>query len=199
MSLLAIVETVESITQDNRAAWDRANSGLNLSDDVGPASGLVSVRGPPSVTEYNLRGEGGHGIAFESVLAPASMLAVQPPLRSEPRRTTSLPPQPRVPIPTTPAAPGAKIPLRPLRSALRNPSPPPAPPPKPIVIPSAPLRVVVEAAAPHMTNGRDNNHDDAEDEGSDSGSIASFQTVRETLDDDYNSGFIMVSFARHFW
>jgi len=131
------------------------------------------------VTKYNLRGEGGHGIAFESVLAPGSVLAVQPSTpsaRSGPQRATSLPPLPR---PTSPAATGAKTPLR---SALRNHSPPPVPPPKPIVIPSAPPRVIAEAV-PHKSNGRDNNDDD-DDEGSDSGSIASFQTVRETLDDE---------------
>jgi hypothetical protein len=176
MSLLAIVE---SVTQHNRAAWDRANSGLDLSGGAGPVNGLVSVRAPPSVTKYNLRGEGGHGIAFESVLAPGSVLGGQPP---PPQRATSLPPQTRAPLPTTPAGAGAKTPLRPLRSALRNNSPPPVPPPKPIVIPSAPPRVVVEAAAPGMNNGRDNNDDG--DEGSDSGSIASFRTVRETLDED---------------
>ncbi|KAI9439220.1 hypothetical protein H4582DRAFT_2142690 [Lactarius indigo] len=180
-SLLAIVE---SVTRDNRAAWDRANTGLPFDsrDGAGPIGGLVSVRAPPSVAKYNLRGEGGHGIAFESVLAPASVFAVQPPAspaRSAPQRATSLPPLPRAPAPTTPAAPSAKTPLR---SALRNQSPPPVPPPKPIVIPSAPPRVIAEAA-PLKSNGRGNNADE-DDEGSDSGSIASFQTVRETLDDE---------------
>ncbi|KAH9013234.1 hypothetical protein EDB85DRAFT_2158382 [Lactarius pseudohatsudake] len=170
-SLLAIVE---SVTRDNRAAWDR--------DGAGPVGGLVSARAPPSVSKYNLRGEGGHGIAFESVLAPGSVLATQPPTSSARpghQRATSLPPLPRAPVPTTHAATGAKTPLR---SALRNQSPPPVPPPKPIVIPSAPARVIAEAA-PLKTNGRDNN-DHEDDDGSDSGSIASFQTVRETLDDE---------------
>lgn len=181
MSLLAIVENV---TQNNRTAWERANSGLprESSDGAGPVGGLVSVRAPPSVTKYNLRGESGRGIAFESVLAPGSVFAVQPPTpsaRSEPQRATSLPPLHRAPVPTTPATKGAKIPLR---SALRNHSPPPVPPPKPIVIPSAPPRVVAEVA-PRMTDGRDDN-DDGDDETSDSGSVASFRTVRETLDDD---------------
>ncbi|KAH9012773.1 hypothetical protein EDB85DRAFT_2036574 [Lactarius pseudohatsudake] len=172
---------VESVTRDNRAAWDRANSSLPL-DGAGPVGGLVSARAPPSVSKYNLRGEGGHGIAFESVLAPGSVLAAQPPTSSARpghQRATSLPPLPRAPLPTTHAATGAKTPLR---SALRNQSPPPVPPPKPIVIPSAPARVIAEAA-PLKTNGRDNN-DHEDDDGSDSGSIASFQTVRETLDDE---------------
>ena len=180
MSLLTIVE---SVTRDNRAAWDRATSGLPLdsSNGAGPVGGLVSVRAPPSVTKYNLRGEGGHGISFESVLAPGSVFDVQPPPRSEPQRAKTLPLPPRAPIPTTPAATSSKVPLR---SALRNHSPPPVPPPKPIVIPSAPPRVVVEAATPRMTNGKDHNNDEDDDGGSDSGSIASFQTVRETLDED---------------
>ncbi|KAH8985265.1 hypothetical protein EDB86DRAFT_2959934 [Lactarius hatsudake] len=178
-SLLAIVE---SLTRDNRAAWDRANSSLSLDGAGHPVGGLVSARAPPSVSKYNLRGEGGHGIAFESVLVPSSVLAAQPPsssARSGPQRATSLPPLSHAPVPMTPAATGAKPPLR---SALRNQSPPPVPPPKPIVIPSAPPRVIAEAA-PLKTNGRDNN-DDEDDDGSDSGSIASFQTVRETLDDE---------------
>ncbi|KAH9057350.1 hypothetical protein EDB87DRAFT_1117253 [Lactarius vividus] len=184
-SLLAIVE---SVTRDNRAAWDRVNSDVPLDPrgGIGPVSGLVSARAPPSVSKYNLRGEGGHGIAFESVFVPSSVHAAQPPTspaHSRPQRATSLPPPPpplpRAPVPTTPAATGAKTPLR---SALRNQSPPPVPPPKPIVIPSAPPRVIAEAA-PLKSNGRENVEDD-EDEGSDSGSIASFQTVRETLDDE---------------
>ena len=184
-SLLAIVE---SVTRDNRAAWDRATSGLpgDSSNGAGPAGGLVSVRAPPSVTKYNLRGEGGHGISFESVLAPGSVLGTQPPassVHSGPQRATSLPPLPRAPTSTTPASTGANTPQRPLRSALRAHSPPPVPPPKPIVIPSAPPRVVVEApAAPPAINGRSANDDDDE-EGSDDGSVASFRTVRETLDD----------------
>jgi hypothetical protein len=188
-SLLAIVE---SVTRDNRAAWDRANSGLpsETSDGVGgPVGGLVSVRAPPSVTKYNVRGDGGQGISFESVFAPGSVLAAPPPTtsaRSGSQRPTSLPPPPRAPISTTPAATSTP-PKIPLRSALRAQSPPPVPPPKPIVIPSAPPRIVVEAqpAAPSLPNGRDNNdNDDGDDEGSDSGSFASFRTVRETLDDD---------------
>ena len=51
------------------------------------------------------------------------------------------------------------------------------PPPKPIVDPSAPPRIVVEAAtAPRGLNGRHNNDDD---EGSESG--ASFQSARESF------------------
>ncbi|KAN0133497.1 hypothetical protein V8E53_008665 [Lactarius tabidus] len=184
-SLLAIVENV---TRDNRAAWDRSTSGLpsDPGNGAGPVGGLVSVRAPPSVTKYNLRGEGGHGISFESVLAPGSVLAAQPPAsssRSRSQRPTSLPPPPRAPM-TAPAGTPPKIPLR---SALRAQSPPPTPPVKPIVIPSAPPRVVVERvvveapAAPPAINGRENKDDD--DDGSDSGSIASFRTVRENLDD----------------
>ena len=185
-SLLAIVE---SVTRDNRAAWDRANSGLpsESSDGVGSTGGLVSVRAPPSVTKYNVRGDGGQGISFESVLAPGSVFATPPPsasvARSGSKRHTSLPPPPRAPISTTPAATSTP-PKIPLRSALRAQSPP-LPPPKPIVIPSAPPRIVVEAqdAAPSVPNGRDNHNDDGDDEDSDSGSFASFRTVRETLDD----------------
>ena len=182
-SLLAIVE---SVTQNNRAAWDRATSGLpsEPGNGAGPVGGLVSVRAPPSVTKYNLRGESGHGISFESVLAPASVFATQPPASSSRSRPTSLPPPPRTPISST--APAGSPPKIPLRSALRAQSPPPAPPPKPIVIPSAPPRIVVEAApAPPVPapaiNGRESKDED--DDESDNGSIASFRTVRETFDD----------------
>ena len=167
MSLMAIVE---GVTRQNRVAWDRANAGLPADSAIGTGTvnGLVSVRAPPPVTKYNVRGEGGRGIAFESVFAPGSVLAAPPQTsrsaNPEPqRRPTSLPPPPR-----------------PLRSALRNHTPPPTPP-KPIMIPSAPPRVVVEPPPPARTQSR---KDPDDDEGSDSGSAASFRTVRETLDEE---------------
>ena len=185
MSLMAIVE---GVTKDNRNAWERASSGLPPAP-AGSASkldGLFSVRAPPPVTKYNLRGEGGQGIAFESVLAPGSVLATPPrpaSASSAPQRPPSLPARPRVPMPATSPS---SVPKVPLRSALRNhspaPAPPPALPPRPIVIPSAPPRVIIEsvtapAQAPTF-NG--NNHDD---DGSDSGSAQSFRTVRESFDE----------------
>ncbi|KAH9981679.1 hypothetical protein BJV74DRAFT_887410 [Russula compacta] len=181
MSLMAIVE---GVTRNNRAAWDRANAGLPLESVGGtnPVGHLLSVRAPPSVTKYNIRGESGHGIAFESVLAPGSVLAAPPPLSvstSAPQRSASLPPPPRLPIPATPPGTPPKIPLR---SALRNHTPSPVP--RPIVIPSAPARVVVESpVARAQAQARNGKERDREDEGSDSGSIASFRTVRETLDE----------------
>ena len=187
MSLMALVE---GVTRNNRAAWDRANAGLppEPAGSANKGGGLLSVRAPPSVSQYNLRGEGGTGISFESVLAPPSVLATPPPppttttitpsssSASTSRRPISLPPPPRLPMPPTPPGAAPKVPLR---SALRNQSPPPKPPPKPIpiVIPSAPPRVIVASPSPSpMPNGGDQG-----DEGSDSGSIASFRTVRETL------------------
>lgn len=181
MSLMAIVE---GVTRNNRAAWDRANSGLPFDSAGGmnPVGGLLSVRAPPSVTKYNLHGESGHGIAFESVLAPGSVLAAPPPLStssSAPQRPALTPP-PRLPIPATPGTP----PKIPLRSALRSHTPSPVPPPRPIVIPSAPPRVVVGSpVARAQAQARSDKDRNREDEGSDSGSIASFRTVRETLDD----------------
>ena len=176
MSLMAIVENV---TRDNRTAWDRANAGLppESAGSSNAVGGLLSVRAPPSVTQYNLRGEGGSGIAFESVLAPSSVFATSPSAPSTSQRQSSVPltPPPRVPVPPTPPGAAPKIPLR---SALRNHSPPPVPPPKPIVVPLAPPRVVVESAMrAHNGGGR-------EDEGSDNGSIASFRTVRETFEEE---------------
>jgi hypothetical protein len=186
MSLMAIVE---GVTKDNRNGWERANAGLPPAPAGGASNldGLLSVRAPPSVTKYNLRGEGGQGIAFESVLAPGSVFATPPRpalASSAPQRPSSLPPPPRVPMPAT--SPGSP-PKVPLRSALRNhspvPAPPPTPPPKPIVIPSAPPRVIIESdtalAQTQTPNGKD--HDD---DGSDSGSVQSFRTVRESLGEE---------------
>jgi len=186
VSLMALVE---GVTRSNRVAWDRANAGLppEPAGSTNKGGGLLSVRAPPSVTKYNLRGEGGNGISFESVLAPPSVFATPPPIAttkpsssssSAPPRPTSLPPPPRLPMPPTPPGTAPKVPLR---SALRNQSPPPPkPPPKPIVIPSAPPRVIVESSSPSpMANGGDRG-----DEGSDSGSLASFRTVRETFSAD---------------
>ncbi|KAI9511810.1 hypothetical protein F5148DRAFT_974552 [Russula earlei] len=178
MSLMALVE---GVTRDNRAAWDRANAGLPSvsADGNTTVGGLLTVRAPPPITEYNLRGEGGRGIAFESVLAPGSVLAT--PSRaasSTPQRPSSLPPPARMSMPVTPPGKAPKIPLR---SALRNYSPPPAPPPKPIVIPSAPPRVVV---ASESTAQARNGKDRGDDEGSDSGSVASFRTVREMPEEE---------------
>ncbi|KAI0248749.1 hypothetical protein BJV78DRAFT_1233118 [Lactifluus subvellereus] len=45
---------------------------------TGTVSGLVSMRAPPPVTKYNIRGEGGRGIAFETVFTPGSVLAASP-------------------------------------------------------------------------------------------------------------------------
>jgi hypothetical protein len=74
VSLMAIVE---GVTKDNRNAWDRAGAGAGLpptpSGSTSKLDGLLSVRAPPSVTQHNLRGENGQGIAFESVLAPNSV------------------------------------------------------------------------------------------------------------------------------
>lgn len=190
-SQLSLMAIVEGVTRDNRNAWDRAGAGLPP-EPAGGASkvgSLLSVRAPPSVAKYNLRGEGGHGIAFESVLAPGSVFATPPhPLSasSAKQRPSSLPPPPRVSMPSSP--PGS-VPKLPLRSALRNHTPPPVPPPKPLVIPSAPPRVVVEpatatsnATAQEIPNGRLMAKED--DEGSDNGSVASFRTVRESLEDE---------------
>lgn len=188
-SQLSLMAIVEGVTRDNRNAWDRAVAGLPPESAGGTSkvSGLLSVRAPPSVTKYNVHGEGGHGIAFESVYAPGSVLSGPLPSASAPsvpRRRSSLPPPPRVPMPASPPGTAPKVPLR---SALRNhsppPIPPPKPPPKPIVIPSAPPRVIVESASVLTPNGRDNK-DNGDDEGSDSGSIASFRTVRESLEDE---------------
>jgi hypothetical protein len=189
-SLMAIVE---GVTKDNRNAWDRANAGLPPAP-AGSASnlgGLLSVRAPPSVTKYNLRGEGGQGIAFESVLAPGSVLTTPPRpalASSAPQRPSSLPPPPRVPMPATSPGSPPKIPLR---SALRNsptptPSLAPVPPPKPIVIPSAPPRVIVQsdtAPSPQTQTPNGKNHRKDDDDGSDSGSAQSFRTVRESLEE----------------
>jgi hypothetical protein len=173
MSLLAIVE---GVTRQNRAAWDRANAGLPTDSAVGTGTvgGLVSVRAPPPVTKYNVRGEGGRGIAFETVLAPGSVLAAPPPQTSsssaarssEPPRRSSFSPPPR-----------------PLRSALRNHTPPPTPP-KPIVIPSAPPRVVIAVETPPPVPRTQSRMSSPDEDGSDSGSVASFRTVRETLDEE---------------
>ncbi|KAI0300628.1 hypothetical protein B0F90DRAFT_393098 [Multifurca ochricompacta] len=72
MSLMAIVD---GVTRDNRAGWERANAGLppEFDSGTGTVSGLVSVRAPPPMSKYNLRGEGGQGIAYETVLAPGSV------------------------------------------------------------------------------------------------------------------------------
>ncbi|KAI0248741.1 hypothetical protein BJV78DRAFT_1284525 [Lactifluus subvellereus] len=66
---------VEGVMRQNRAAWDRANAGLPAESAItaGTVSGLVSVRAPPR--QYNIRGEGGRGIAFETVSTPGSVLA----------------------------------------------------------------------------------------------------------------------------
>jgi hypothetical protein len=186
-SLMAIVE---GVTKDNRHAWDRADAGLPPAPagSTSKLDGLMSVRAPPSVTKYNLRGEGGQGISFESVRAPGSVFATPPRptfASSAPQRPSSLPPPPRVPMPPTSSGSPPKVPLR---SALRNHSPippptPPAPPTKPIVIPSAPPRVIVEPnTVPFQTHqapdGKDRHKDD--DDESDSGSTGSFRTVRES-------------------
>lgn len=187
-SQLSLMAIVEGVTKDNRDAWERGSAGLppapaSSTNNVG---GLLSVHAPPSVTKYNLHGEGGRGIAFESVLAPGSVLASPSSTSLTPRRPSSLPPPPRVPMPVT--SPGS-VPKVPLRSALRNHSPapePPVPPPKPIVIPLAPPRVVIESdAAPAQTqtpNGMNHHKDD--DDGSDNGSAQSFCTVRESLEEE---------------
>jgi hypothetical protein len=190
-SQLSLMAIVEGVTRNNRNAWDRAAAGLppESAGGAGKVGGLMSVRAPPSVTKYNVHGEGGHGIAFESVFAPGSVLSAPLPPASAPsvpQRRSSLPPPPRVPMPASPPGTPPKVPLR---SALRNhspsPIPPPKPPPKPIVIPSAPPRVIVESAPVLTPNGRDRNRKDKDDdEGSDSGSLASFRTVRESLEDD---------------
>ena len=191
-SQLSLMAIVEGVTRDNRTAWDRAGAGLPPDPAGGSkVGGLLSVRAPPSVTKYNVRGEGGQGISFESVLAPGSVLATPPPppqpasapsssaKQRQPRPSSLPPPPPRLSMPAAPAGTPPKVPLR---SALRNPSPPPVPPPKPIVIPSAPPRVSVEPASAQTPNRRDRNEEDADD-GSDSGSIASFRTVRESLEE----------------
>ena len=191
-SQLSLMAIVEGVTRDNRNAWDRAVAGLppESAGGTSKAGGLLSVRAPPSVTKYNVHGDGGHGIAFESVFAPGSVLAGPLPSASAPsvpQRRSSLPPPPRVPMPASPPGTAPKVPLR---SALRNhspsPIPPPKPPPKPIVIPLAPPRVIVESASVVLTpNGRDRkDKDDGDNEGSDSGSVASFRTVRESLEDE---------------
>ena len=192
-SQLSLMAIVEGVTRDNRTAWDRAGAGLPSEAAGGSkVASLLSVRAPPSVTKYNVRGEGGHGISFESVLAPGSVFAAPslppppppPPLASassssakQQQRPSSLPPPPRLSMPPTPAGTPPKVPLR---SALRNHSPPPVPPPKPIMIPipSAPPRVILEPASAQSPNRRDRKDDD--DDRSDSGSIASFRTVRES-------------------
>jgi hypothetical protein len=192
-SQLSLMAIVEGVTKDNRNAWDRAGAGLPPAPagSTSKLDGLLSVRAPPPVTKYNLRGEGGQGIAFESVLAPGSVFATPRPAfpSSAPQRPSSLPPPPRVPMPAT--SPGL-VPKVPLRSALRNhspaPVPAPAPPPKPIVIPSAPPRVIIEsdtAPAPAQTQTPDekNYYKDGDDsDGSDSG--GSFRTVRESLEEE---------------
>ena len=194
-SQLSLMAIVDGVTRDNRNAWERGSAGLPPAPAGGTSGGLLSVRAPPSVTKYNLRGESGRGIAFESVLAPGSVLAAPPQptsASSTPQRPSSLPPPPRVPMPATSPGSPPKIPLR---SALRNhspapvpaPAPAPAPPPKPIVIPSAPPRVTIESSdsAPAQTqtpNGKD--HDKDDEDGSDSGSVRSFRTVRESLDEE---------------
>jgi hypothetical protein len=165
MSLMAVVE---GVTRQNRAAWDRANAGspADLTIGTGTVGGLVGVRAPPSVTKYNVRGEGGRGIAFETVLAPGSGLAVPP------RPSSSASPEPlRQSLLSSPP--------RPLRSALRNHKPPPTPP-KPITIPSAPPRVVVGPPPPPRANSRTS----PDENGSDSESGASFRTVREMFDEE---------------
>ncbi|KAI0260343.1 hypothetical protein BC834DRAFT_1044639 [Gloeopeniophorella convolvens] len=183
MSLMAIVE---GVARSNRTAWERVDAGV--ADGTGGAgSGLVSVRAPPSVGRYNLRGAGGKGISFESVLAPPSVFAAAGGDSGGSRRPASLPPPARAAsVPTTPvkktAGAGAG---KPLRSALRNSSPPPVPPvpmlpPKPLTVPRAPPRVVVPP--PPAPNGTAADGTDAGEE-SDSASIASYRTVRETLDD----------------
>jgi hypothetical protein len=65
----SLIVIVEGITKDNRNAWDRADTGLPPAPagSTSKLDGLMSVRVPPSVTKYNLCGEGGQGISFESV------------------------------------------------------------------------------------------------------------------------------------
>ncbi|KAI0248744.1 hypothetical protein BJV78DRAFT_1233081 [Lactifluus subvellereus] len=98
VSLMAIVE---GVTRQNRAAWDHANAGLPAESAIttGTVSGLVSMRAPPPVTKYNIRGEGGRGIAFETVFTPGSVLVASPqalPLvNSGPQPPTSLSLSPR--------------------------------------------------------------------------------------------------------
>jgi hypothetical protein len=194
-SQLSLMALVEGVTKDNRNAWERAGAGLPPAPagSTGKPDGLLSVRAPPSVTKYNIRGEGGQGIAFESVLAPGSVFATPPrptSALSALQRPSLLPPPPRVPMPAT--SPGSP-PKVPLRSALRNhlPAPPPvppAPPPKPIVIPLAPPRVIIESdttPAPAQTQTPDGkNHLKDDDDGSDSESAGSFRTVRESLEEE---------------
>jgi hypothetical protein len=168
MSLMALVD---GITRQNRAAWDRANAGLASGPAIGAGTvgGLVGVRAPPPLTKYNVRGEGGRGIAFETVLAPGNVLATPP------KPSSSASPEP-------PRQSSLLLPPRPLRSALRNHTPPPTPP-KPIKIPSAPPRVVV-VEPPPPPPPRANSRTSPDEDGSDSDSVASFRTVRETLDEE---------------
>ncbi|KAI0260341.1 hypothetical protein BC834DRAFT_973483 [Gloeopeniophorella convolvens] len=169
---------VEGVARNNRTAWERINAGVPAD---GADGGLASVRAPPSVGRYDLRGAGGGSIAFESALVPPSVATAAGSAEGSSRRPASLPPPPRaVSMPVIPvkktAGAGAGRPPRsvsPVAAAS-------------VISADAPARAVHRAArvvVPSPTpNGTAADGADAGKE-SDSASIASYPTARSTLDD----------------
>ncbi|KAI0065120.1 hypothetical protein BV25DRAFT_1822238 [Artomyces pyxidatus] len=179
----SLMSIVEGVARDNRAGWDRSSHGIGaIRNGASSAGGLVGVRAPPPVSQYNLRGESGRGIPYETVFMPAgsaygkapeATLSRSPSAASTrgPRDRTSVPVQRAntISAPQAQGSPSSRPAKSPLRSALRNPSPPPVPPPppvKPMVLPTAPPKVVPDATE------------------SDASSISSYATGREAFDEE---------------
>ncbi|KAI0044581.1 hypothetical protein FA95DRAFT_1562116 [Auriscalpium vulgare] len=180
MSLMAIVE---GVSRDNRAGWDRASAGVGPLTASG-SGGLLSIRAPPSVDKYNLRGDGGKGLAYETVFMPAGTASGANSGASLSRASSTRTPTSPNTVTNKPvsrsnstAVAGAKASpphltgKMPLRSALRNPSPPRAPL-KPLVVPSAPPKLL------QPVNGNIGGDNDT-----DTSSISSYETGHEEMED----------------
>ncbi|THH12479.1 hypothetical protein EW146_g7660 [Bondarzewia mesenterica] len=173
----SLMSIVEGVTRENREGWaaaTTATAGVSGSD----GGGLISVKAPPPLKEYNLWGEGGKGISFESVVAP---LPVTAPLRGTADRGRGR--EEQRPLEVIKPKP---IPAKsPLRSALKSPSRTPSPmalhaqPPAPAGPSLQTRRPQASRAVKSSEQGevRRGDNDDAS-------SISSYETGHEAFDEE---------------
>ena len=172
----SLMSIVEGVTRANRDGWAAHTREVDLSPASSPGAspgggGLVGVKAPPPLKDYNLRGEGGKGLAFESVVAPLPLTGpgsagtnakVEVPKSLELARPTPIP---------------AKMPLRSaLKSPSRTPSPMRAPPVHRMPQHSSPQ--------PRSSSSKAIEQVSPDKEDDDTSSISSYETGHEVFDDE---------------
>ncbi|KAJ7727236.1 hypothetical protein B0H16DRAFT_1697802 [Mycena metata] len=205
---LSLMSIVEGVARANRDGWAGSGgntngnaNGNNGSNASGGSGGLVEVKAPRPDGSLSRGRTLSAGAALEGLpRAPGSIFSTPSPYSTPAVPSTFAGPDGSgTPSTSSPASSLRRPAKSPLRSALRNASPPPVPvkasPPAPLIIPSA-VPVPIPVPAP-VLNGVGNGKGKGkavepvevrkkDDDSDDGASISSYETGHETFNEDGN-------------